>query len=135
MAAATPEELQKNFEKLQRLANQLGKDFSSLNLRAVTDDADAVRELLSAWQTELNDSRESLDSISSSFRDVVQQISKGNVGLNVARASFRKLAGLAEDISIHQAGINELNKQDLQSIQSKICILNIYNKIIYGFRS
>lgn len=120
MAAATPEELQKNFEKLQRLANQLGKDFSSLNLRAVTDDADTVRELLSAWQTELNESRESLDSISSSFRDVVQQISKGNVGLNVARASFRKLAGLAEDISIHQAGINELNKQDLQSIQSKI---------------
>lgn len=120
MAAATPEELQKNFEKLQRLANQLGKDFSSLNLRAVTDDADTVRELLSAWQIELNDSRESLDSISSSFRDVVQQISKGNVGLNIARASFRKLAGLAEDISIHQAGINELNKQDLQSIQSKI---------------
>ena len=120
MAAATPEELQKNFEKLQRLANQLGKDFSSLNLRAVTEDADTVKELLSAWQVELNDSRESLDSISASFRDVVQQISKGNVGLNVARASFRKLAGLAEDISIHQAGINELNKKDLQSIQSKI---------------
>jgi hypothetical protein len=120
MAAATPEELQRNFEQLQRLANQLGKDFSSLNLRAVTEDADTVRELLSAWQTELNDSRESLDSISASFRDVVQQISKGNVGLNVARASFRKLAGLAEDISIHQAGINELNKKDLQSIQSKI---------------
>jgi hypothetical protein len=120
MAAATPEELQKNFEKLQRLANQLGKDFSSLNLRAVTEDADTVKELLSAWQVELNDSRESLDSISASFRDVVQQISKGNVGLNIARASFRKLAGLAEDISIHQAGINELNKKDLQSIQSKI---------------
>ena len=120
MAAATPEELQKNFEKLQRLANQLGKDFSSLNLRAVTEDADTVKELLSAWQVELNDSRESLDSISASFRDVVQQISKGNVGLNVARASFRKLAGLAEDISVHQAGINELNKKDLQSIQSKI---------------
>jgi hypothetical protein len=120
MAAATPEELQKNFEKLQRLANQLGKDFSSLNLRAVTDDAATIKELLSAWQTELNDSRESLDSISSSFRDVVQQISKGNIGLNVAKASFRKLSGLAEDISLHQAGINELNKKDLQSIQGKI---------------
>jgi hypothetical protein len=120
MAAATPEELQKNFEKLQRLANQLGKDFSSLNLRAVTDDAETIKELLSAWQTELNDSRESLDSISSSFRDVVQQISKGNIGLNVAKASFRKLTGLAEDISLHQAGVNKLNKDDLQSIQSKI---------------
>jgi hypothetical protein len=120
MAAATPEELQKNFEKLQRLANQLGKDFSSLNLRAVTDDAETIKELLSAWQTELNDSKESLDSISSSFRDVVQQISKGNIGLNVAKASFRKLTGLAEDISLHQAGVNKLNKDDLQSIQSKI---------------
>jgi len=120
MAAATPEELRRNFEQLQRLATQLGKDFSSLNLRAVTEDADTVRELLSAWQTELNDSRESLDSISSSFRDVVQQISKSNVGLNAAKSSFRKLSGLAEDISLHQAGINKLNKDDLQSIQSKI---------------
>ena len=120
MAAATPEELQKNFEKLQRLANQLGKDFLSLNLRAVTTDAATVKELLSAWQTELNDSKDSLDSISSSFRDVVQQISKSNIGLNVARSSFRKLSGLAEDISLHQAGINELNKKDLQSLQSKI---------------
>ena len=114
------EELQKNFEKLQRLANQLNKDFSSLNLRAITDDAETIKELLSAWQTELNDSRESLDSISSSFRDVVQQISKSNIGLNVTKASFRKLTGLAEDISLHQAGINKLNKDDLQSIQSKI---------------
>ena len=45
------EELQKNFEKLQRLANQLGKDFSSFNLRAITDDAETIKELLSAWQT------------------------------------------------------------------------------------
>jgi hypothetical protein len=120
MAAATPEELQKNFEKLQRLATQLGKDFSSFNLRAITEDAETVKELLSVWQTELNDSRESLDSISSSFRDVVQQISKSNVGLNAAKSSFRKLSGLAEDISLHQAGINKLNKDDLQSIQSKI---------------
>jgi len=114
------EDLQKNFEKLQRLANQLNKDFSSFNLRAITDDAETVKELLSIWQTELNDSRESLDSISSSFRDVVQQISKSNIGLNVTKASFRKLTGLAEDISLHQAGINKLNKDDLQSIQSKI---------------
>ena len=120
MAAATPEELQKNFENLQRLATQLGKDFSSFNLRAITDDADVVKELLSAWQIELNESRESLDSISASFRDVVQQISKSNIGLNAARSSFRKLSGLAEDISLHQAGINKLNKDDLQSIQSKI---------------
>jgi hypothetical protein len=120
MAAATPEELQKNFEKLQRLATQLHKDFSSFNLRAITDDADVVKELLSAWQIELNESRESLDSISASFRDVVQQISKSNIGLNTARSSFRKLSGLAEDISLHQAGINKLNKDDLQSIQSKI---------------
>jgi predicted nucleic acid-binding Zn-ribbon protein len=120
MAASTPEELQKNFEKLQRLANQLGKDFSSFNLRAITDDAETVKELLSAWQTELNDSRESLDSITSSFRDVVQQISKSNIGLNATKSSFKKLSGLAEDISLHQSGINKLNKDDLQSIQSKI---------------
>jgi len=120
MATPTPEEIQKNFEKIQRLAIQLGKDFSSLNLRAVTEDAATVKELLSSWQTELNDSKDSLDSISSSFKDVVQQISKGNIGLNTATSSFRKLTSLAEDISFHQSGINKLNKKDLESIQSKI---------------
>jgi len=117
---ATPEELNKNFEKLQRLASQLSKDFSSLNLRNISEDAATVKELLAAWQTELDESRDNIDSVSASFKDVVQQISKSNIGLNVARSSFSKLSRLAEEISFHQAGINKLNLKDLQSISNKI---------------
>jgi hypothetical protein len=81
--AVSPEDIRKNFEKLQKLADQLGKNFSELNLRPVSEDAAKVRELLAAWQRELIDIEASAESVAASFREVVNSISTQNLGLQV----------------------------------------------------
>ena len=50
--AESSEDIRKNFERLQKLADQLKKDFSKLNLKPVAEDAATVREILSSWQKE-----------------------------------------------------------------------------------
>lgn len=118
--AASPEDIRKNFEKLQKLADQLGKNFSELNLRPVAEDAAKVRELLAAWQRELIDIEASAESVAASFREVVNSISTQNVGLQTANKSFRSIANLADEIADHQLKRTKLSKDELTSIEDKL---------------
>jgi len=118
--AASPEDIRKNFERLQKLADQLGKDFSSLNLRPVAQDAAQVRELLAAWQRELNDIEASAESIAASFRDVVNLVSSQNIGLQTASKSFRSIANISDQIADHQLKRTKLSKDELSSIEDKL---------------
>jgi len=118
--AASPEDIRKNFEKLQKLADQLGKNFSELNLRPVAEDAAKVREFLAAWQRELNDIEASAESVAASFRDVVNSISTQNLGLQTANKSFRSIANLADEIADHQLKRTKLSKDELTSIEDKL---------------
>ena len=120
MATPTQEEIRRNFEELQKLASQLRKDFSSYNLRPVADDATVVKDLLSSWQIELNEARESAESISGAFSDVLNQISKSNIGLKTARSSYNRIARLADEIADHQLKKNKLTQDEIQSISDKL---------------
>jgi hypothetical protein len=118
--AESSEDIRKNFERLQKLSDQLGKNFSEFNLRPIAEDAAKVRELLAAWQRELNDIETSAESIAASFREVVNSISTQNVGLQTANKSFRSIANLADEIADHQLKRNKLSKDELTSIEDKL---------------
>jgi len=118
--AESSEDIRKNFERLQKLADQLKKDFSKLNLKPVAEDAAAVREILSAWQKEAYETEQALNSIAASFRDVVNSISTQNIGLQTANKSFRSIANLADEIAEHQLKRNKLSKDELSSIEDKL---------------
>jgi hypothetical protein len=119
MATPTPEETQKQFERLQRLATALRKDLSQFDLSSLGNDAALVGELLEKWEGELSDASQSLDSISSSFQSVVSEISKGNKGLGDTKRSFNKLTSLAQDLQSHNAGINKLSADRLKSLEKQ----------------
>jgi hypothetical protein len=119
MATPTPEELQKQFEKLQRLATTLGKDLSKFNLGPLAQDASLVEEIIEKWNKELNDALSSVDDLASGFKSVVQEISKGNVGINATKKTFNSLTSLAQQLSYEQAGINKLSEKDLQNSLKK----------------
>jgi hypothetical protein len=119
MATPTPEETQKQFERLQRLATALRKDLSQFDLSSLRNDAALVGELLEKWEGELSDASQSLDSISSSFQNVVSEISKGNKGLGDTKRSFNKLTSLAQDLQSHNAGINKLSADQLKSLEKQ----------------
>ena len=118
--AESSEDIRKNFERLQKLADQLKKDFSKLNLKPVAEDAATVREILSAWQKEAYETEQALNSIAASFRDVVNSISTQNIGLQTANKSFRSIANLADEIAEHQLKRNKLSKDELSSIEDKL---------------
>ena len=119
MANPTPEETQKQFERLQSLATALRKDLSQFDLSSLRNDAALVGELLEKWEGELSDASQSLDSISSSFQSVVSEISKGNKGLADTKRSFNKLTSLAQDLQSHNAGINKLSADQLRSLEKQ----------------
>ena len=119
MANPTPEETQKQFERLQSLATALRKDLSQFDLSSLRNDAALVGELLEKWEGELSDASQSLDSISSSFQSVVSEISKGNKGLGDTKRSFNKLTSLAQDLQSHNAGINKLSADQLKSLEKQ----------------
>jgi hypothetical protein len=119
MANLTPEELNKQFEKLQRLATTLGKNISSFNLGPVAKDAALVGELIEKWGNELDDSLASVNDLSTGFQSVVQEISKGNVGLASTKKTFNSLTSLAQQLAYDQAGINKLSEKELQTLLKK----------------
>ena len=119
MAAPTPEELNKQFEKLQRLATTLNKNLSSFNLRPVAEDATLIGELIEKWNDELNESLSSVNDLSSGFQSVVQEISKGNIGLNSTKKTFNSLTSIAQQLAYEQAGINKLSEKELQNLLKK----------------
>jgi hypothetical protein len=116
MADKDPKELAKDIERLQKLATLLNKNLSNINLDALKKDANLVAELLEKWEDELSASTSSVESMASSFQDVVRQIQKGNKGIRDTASSFNRLTNLAQDLQAHQRGINQLSKKQLESI-------------------
>ena len=119
MANLTPEDLNKQFEKLQRLATTLGKNISSFNLGPVANDAALVGELIEKWGKELDDSLASVNDLASGFQSVVQEISRGNVGLASTKKTFNSLTSIAQQLAYDQAGINKLSEKELQNLLKK----------------
>jgi hypothetical protein len=119
MATPTPEELNKQFEKLQRLATTLGKNLNSFNLAPVARDAALVGELIEKWGSELDDSLSSVNDLASGFQSVVQEISKGNIGLASTKKTFNSLTSIAQQLAYDQAGINKLSEKELQNLLKK----------------
>jgi hypothetical protein len=115
----TPEELQRQFEKLQKLATALGKDLNRFNLKPIAEDTILIGELIEKWNTELNDALSSVNDLASGFKSVVQEISKSNVGINATKKTFNSLTSIAQQLAYEQSGINKLSEKELQTYLKK----------------
>ncbi len=118
----TPEELDKlnkQFEKLKQFGTTLNKDLSKLNIRPVAEDAKVIEEILKSWSKEFEDSLRSVDSLSAGFKSVVQEISKGNIGISQTKKTFNTLSSIANKLSYQQAGISELSLKELKILRKK----------------
>ena len=118
-AQQDPQELERQFQRLQALATTLRKDLTQFDLSSLRNDAALVGELLEKWEDELSAATSSVDSMASAFQNAVSEISKGNKGLNDTKRSFNKLTSLAQDLQAHNAGINKLSAKQLQSIEKQ----------------
>jgi hypothetical protein len=113
------QDINAEFQRLQQLATSLRKDFSSFNLRPVAEDASLISELLAKWEDELEAISRSSSDIATSFRNVVQEISKTNIGINGVKKSFNSLTDVARQLSYQQQGINKLTIDQIQKLKQK----------------
>ena len=72
----------------------MGKNLNSFNLAPVARDAALVGELIEKWGSELDDSLSSVNDLASGFQSVVQEISKGNIGLASTKKTFNSFLKL-----------------------------------------
>jgi len=113
------QDINAEFQRLQQLASSLRKDFSSFNLRPVAEDASLISELLAKWEDELDAISRSSSDIAAAFRNVVQEISKTNIGINGVKKSFNSLTDIARQLSFQQQGTNKLTLEQIQKLKKK----------------
>jgi len=113
------QDINAEFARLQQLASALRKDFSSFNLNPVAEDASLISELLAKWEDEMEAISRSSTDIAASFKSVVQEISKTNVGINGVKKSFNSLTDIARQLSYQQQGSNKLTLEQIQKLKTK----------------
>jgi hypothetical protein len=113
------QDINAEFARLQQLASALRKDFSSFNLNPIAEDASLISELLAKWEDEMEAISRSSTDIAASFKNVVQEISKTNVGINGVKKSFNSLTDIARQLSYQQQGLTKLTLEQIQNLKTK----------------
>jgi chromosome segregation ATPase len=109
-------QLQEDLKELERLASKLGKSVNFSNLK---NDAEAVKELLKAWKKEVDEINREFSDLSSTFKNVIDDLKNFDSTSVRINRSFKILGGLADKLKYDAEDINKLNKKDLENLQKK----------------
>ena len=109
-------QLKDDLEELRQLGSKLGKSIDFSNLK---NDAESVKELLKAWKKEADELNREFSDLSSTFKNVLNDLTKSDKTTGNINKSFKTLGGLADKLKYDAEGISKLNKKDLEDIQKK----------------
>ena len=109
-------QLQEDLKELERLASRLGKSVNFSNLK---NDAEAVKELLKAWRKEIDEMNREFNDLSSTFKNVIDDLKKFDSTSSRINRSFKTLGGLADKLKYDAEDISKLNRKDLENLQKK----------------
>jgi len=109
-------QLQEDLKELERLASKLGKSVNFSNLK---NDAEAVKELLKAWRKEVDEISNEFKDLSSTFKNVLDDLRNFNSTSSSVNKSFKALGGFADKLKYDYDDISKLNKKDLETLQKK----------------
>ena len=109
-------QLQEDLKELERLASKLGKSVDFSNLKK---DAEAVKELLKAWKREVDEMNREFSDLSSTFKNVIDDLRNFDYTSVRINRSFKTLGGLADKLKYDAEDISKLNKKDLESLDKK----------------
>jgi hypothetical protein len=109
-------QLQEDLKELERLASKLGKSINFSNLK---NDADAVKELLKAWRKETEEINREFSDLSSTFKNVLDDLRNFDSTSSRVNRSFKILGGFADKLKYDAEDISKLSKKDLENLQKK----------------
>jgi hypothetical protein len=134
LSAAELALLEKKLKDVEKLADQLGLKFNSMNMRPLEDNIDAINSLFNEFTRQVNEVDDNLGNLVNHFKKLVGEIGNSNEGIKATQSGFRKLGSLAEQLINHQRGINNLSSEEVKNINQKINLelnrLNISKKIL-----
>ena len=116
MANDDAKQLQEDLKELERLGQKLGK---SVNFENLKNDAKAVEALLQAWRKEVEELNREFTDLSSTFKNVLDDLRNFNDISNRVNRSFKTLGGLADKLKYDAEDISKLNRKDLENLQKK----------------
>jgi galactitol-specific phosphotransferase system IIB component len=114
--------LEKKLKDIEKLADQLGLKFNSMNMRPLEDNMDAIDAIFNDFTKRVNDVNDDLGDLVNHFKKLVGEIGNSNEGIKATQSGFRKLGSLAEQLINHQKGLNNLSSEEVKNIDKKIVI-------------
>ena len=124
---ATPQEIQKQLERIAKLYEQLGEKnpFAGVDASKISQSEAEVKKLsdsLNGVTNKIKEINEDAEGLVGAFKATIDEISGVKSGLVDSRKIFKELTSVAEKLQQDQAGITNLNEKDLDVLRQKFDI-------------
>jgi len=116
----TPQDAQKQLADLQKLAQELQYTIPNDWLSDPLANADKITAAFVEWDDELKEIKTDIGGLSSILKANLQELTKSNVELNIARKSSRDLVSISQKLLADSNGILDLDRKQLKNIQEKV---------------
>jgi len=116
----TPQDAQKQLADLQKLAQELQYTIPNDWLSDPLANADKITAAFVKWDDELKEIKTDIGGLSSILKANLQELTKSNVELNIARKSSRDLVSISQKLLADRNGILDLDRKQLKNIQEKV---------------
>jgi ABC-type transporter Mla subunit MlaD len=123
---ATPQEIQKLLDKLDKAYKQLGtknpfKDWDSSNLKDAGEAAAQLEDALEGVQSRVENTSTSFKDLASTLGAIVKEIDPKAANATKSFANgFKNVIKEARTLQYEEEGINKLSKKQLEQVQERI---------------
>ena len=122
--AKSPEEIQKQLERIAKLYQQLGEKnpFAGADATKIANATDEVKKLNDAFkgvESRVKDISSDLDGLVGAFKATLDEVTATSSGLRDSSKAFRELTSIASKLQQDQQDIVELTEKDLANLRQK----------------
>ena len=121
---ATPQEIQKQLERIAKLYKELGEtnpfaDLDPSKISTASAETKKLKDALEGVETRVKSISSDLDGLVGAFKATLDEVTATSSGLRDSTKAFRELTSIAQKLQNDQAGIIELNEKDLSILRQK----------------
>jgi hypothetical protein len=113
-------ELEAKLKSIEEYSRQLGKNINTINLKPLEQNAGAIEAIFEQLNKEMEDLGGSTDYLVSEFSRLTSEIRNTSAGVKQSTNSMRELSSIAQKLSNHQKGYNDLSKAELNTLSKKV---------------
>ena len=113
------DKLNKELKEIQKLVELLGKDIDRLTFERLTEDTKFAAQYARDLKDELNASIGETDSLSSGWRNIQDELTKGSQSLKDMNSSMGSLKSISEKLENIKSGITKADEKTLGKLQEQ----------------